>query len=82
MVSLPILFMNRKEKRDKLYTWQRPKPKFALGEMVKVEEKYIGIITSVHEKADYTRPFYLIHYIISPNNAKEEWVAENFLIKA
>ena len=35
-----------------------------------------AIIMKIHEKADYNKPFYLIHDVLS---GKEEWIAENLI---
>jgi hypothetical protein len=65
--------MNRKQRRDEKYAFNRKPPKYKVGDLVLSGK---GIIIKIHEKADYNKPFYLIHDVLS---GKEEWIAENLI---
>ena len=64
--------MNRKQRRDEKYAFNRKPPKYKVGDLLNGK----GIIIKIHEKADYNKPFYLIHDVLS---GKEEWIAENLI---
>ena len=65
--------MNRKERREQKYAHIKKPPMYKVGDMVL---RGTGIILKIHEKADYNKPFYLVHDIVS---GKEEWFQEQFL---
>jgi len=65
--------MNRKQRRDEKFAFNRKPPKYKVGDLVLSGK---AIIMKIHEKADYNKPFYLIHDIIS---GKETWLQEQFL---
>jgi len=65
--------MNRKERREQKYTFQRKPPKYKVGDLVMNGR---GIVVRIHEKADYNKPFYLIHDVLT---SSEEWIAENLI---
>lgn len=69
----PLFLMNRKEKREQKYAFIKKSPKYKVGDLVMNGK---GIIMKIHEKADYNKPFYLVHDVLS---AKEEWIAENLI---
>jgi len=72
MVYAPFS-MNRKERREQKYTFQRKPPKYKVGDLVMNGR---GIVVRIHEKADYNKPFYLIHDVLT---SSEEWIAENLI---
>lgn len=65
--------MNRKQRRDEKYAFIRKPPKYKVGDLVMNGR---GIIIKIHEKADYNKPFYLVHDVVS---GQEEWIAENLM---
>lgn len=72
MVYAPFA-MNRKQRREEKFTFQRKPPKYKVGDLVMNGR---GIVIKIHEKADYNKPFYLIHDVI---NSSEEWISENLI---
>jgi hypothetical protein len=65
--------MSRKERREEKFTFKRKPPKYKVGDLVMNGK---AIVIRIHEKADYNKPFYLVHDIVS---MQEEWIAENLI---
>ena len=65
--------MNRKERREEKFTFKRKPPKYKVGDLVMNGR---AIVVKIHEKADYNKPFYLIHDVLT---SSEEWIAENLI---